>query len=761
MTRNLGQTWPATRKSVVGRGQAFPFFCFLVLTLLLSGAALATDEESAWPREIKTDKALVVLYQPQVDSLVRDELSARAAVSVTLAGKEEPIFGAAWIEAHILTDLDTRTVTLREVRVPRVRFTEASDEHQQELVDLLTAEIPLWNIEISLDRLSAMLEIAERETRASEGFDDTPPKILFRQEPTVLVTIDGEPKLRDLEKTGLEHVVNTAFLIVQYPKSKGPFYLYGGNGNWYEAGAVKGPWKSTKNVPKEIRKLEPEDEEIDDEEAAEGPDTPPAIVVATVATEILVTEGEPEYTPIGDGELLVVSNTESDILREIATQRIFVLLSGRWFAASSAEGPWEMLPADELPESFAKIPPDSDQGYLLTWVAGTELAEEAALDAYIPQTAAVKRDATITVTYDGKPKFEEIEDTSLLYAVNTASQVIRDGEVYYCVEEAVWYQAHAAEGPWRVATEVPEEIQAIPPSSPVYNTKYVEIYDSTPEVVYEGYYPGYNHSYLYHGSLVYGTGWYYRPWLGSHYYPRYHTWGFSVRWNPWYGWGLGFGFSAGPFTFGFGWGGWYGGGWWGPRGYGGYRRGYHRGWHRGYRHGARAGYRGGYRAGRRDTGRNHYRNGNNRSRVARTSDIRGSGRSPGASTGRANNVFADKNGNVHRRQSNGNWQSRDGNNWRDSSVGDSARTRGDAASGQRTPRTADSKRPSNTSPERRSSTSTRPSSSSSRNSGSSLSRDHSARQRGTQRTQSHRSSGSMSRGGGSRGGSRGGGGRRR
>jgi hypothetical protein len=73
-------------------------------------------------------------------------------------------------------------------------------------------------------------------------------------------------------------------------------------------------------------------------------------------------------------------------------------------------------------------------------VAGTDEAREAVLDAQIPQTAAVKVDATTTVEYDGKPRFEPVEETDgLEYAVNTASQVIKYGDTYYCCDDGVWY----------------------------------------------------------------------------------------------------------------------------------------------------------------------------------------------------------------------------------------------------------------------------------------------------------------------------------
>ena len=74
----------------------FSLVCLLILGTV---AVVAADEE--WPREIQTEKGLVVLYQPQVDSLDGDLLSGRSAVSIKATGQDEPIFGAAWLEGRI------------------------------------------------------------------------------------------------------------------------------------------------------------------------------------------------------------------------------------------------------------------------------------------------------------------------------------------------------------------------------------------------------------------------------------------------------------------------------------------------------------------------------------------------------------------------------------------------------------------------------------------------------------------------------------
>ena len=182
------------------------------------------------------------------------------------------------------------------------------------------------------------------------------------------------------------------------------------------------------------------------------------------------------------------------MVREVATGKVFVLISGRWYRAmKTLDGPWTVVRPDSLPAAFKDIPPASAIGDVRVSVAGTPEAEDAMLDAQVPQTAAIERDkAKLEVKYDGEPKFKQIEGTAVEYAVNTQSQVLRINGKYYACDQAVWFVADKATGPWKVADSVPmDEIKKIPPSEPVYNVTNVTVYESTPEVVYVGYTPGY------------------------------------------------------------------------------------------------------------------------------------------------------------------------------------------------------------------------------------------------------------------------------
>jgi hypothetical protein len=185
--------------------------------------------------------------------------------------------------------------------------------------------------------------------------------------------------------------------------------------------------------------------------------------------------------------------------------------------------------------------------------------------------AAIPRNATTKISYDGAPQFQAIEGTPMQYAVNTDKPVIKAQDKYYAVDRAVWYESDQPDGSYQVATSVPQEIYQMPPSSPVYNVKYVQVYQSTPEAVYMGYTPGYTGTYVDNGTVVYGTGYTYPSYVApTAYYPAPVTYGYAPVYDPGYGaWnllaGATFGFIAGAAASNW----WGGGGWWRvqPRGW--------------------------------------------------------------------------------------------------------------------------------------------------------------------------------------------------
>jgi hypothetical protein len=266
---------------------------------------------------------------------------------------------------------------------------------------------------------------------------------------------------------------------------------------------------------------------------------PPRVIVVNKPSELIVLRGSPEAAPVAGTQLSWVTNTESDLFFHAGTRRYYFLTSGRWFQNSTLQGPWHYASAT-LPEDFKKIPSDHARAHVLAAVPGTREAEDAVLLAAIPRTAQVNRnEAKAEVQYVGEPEFVPIPGTPVAYARNTPSDVLRIGDLYYLCFQGVWFASSSPHGPWQAADRIPQEIYSIPESSPKYNVTYVRIYESTPTTIVVGYTPGYYGAFVYGGVLVWGTGYYYPPYVAVGIVPvpvywgaPYYTYGASAWYNP-------------------------------------------------------------------------------------------------------------------------------------------------------------------------------------------------------------------------------------
>jgi hypothetical protein len=612
---------------------------FITLTIAFLASFWSFSQEN-WPKIIKSDDGSVIsIFEPEPDYLAGNEFTGRAAVSVRKTPNEEPVFGAILFTASMKNRKSNKNIQVESLRITRLKF---SGDDEQTNVDHVSSEIegaaPGWNWGMTTDELQAKVDNHEAAT-SEDGFNNAPPKIIYATKPSTLVLIDGEPRVLYDKDLATDKVVNTPNVIF---REKGTWHLYAG-GNWYESKSITNGWRlnnrltgKVKSVNDAIKKQEKENNQ-GKEQTARPKYTD--IIVSTVPAELIQTDGEPEYKNVEGTSLLYVSNSPNDIFKDINTQRTYIVIAGRWYSSRNINGPWEYIPADKLPADFARIPEGSDKDAVLANVAGTPAAETATLDAAIPQTARVSRQsASITVEYDGEPYFAPIKGTSLELAENANVTVIRDtDENYFALDNGIWFISDDPYGPWSVANDRPRDLERIPASSPAYYSRHAYIYDVTPDYVYMGYTPGYLGSYVYGPTVVYGTGYYYRPWFHRVYYPRPVTWGFGFMYDPWYGWNFNFGYNFGYMYVGF----WYdrpayygwGGGWFGPYRYcPSYRRPY---WYGGGYYG-----RGDYYYGRnRYDNRNYYGSGGRRERpyYGRTTD---SNRPPRF----GNNLYADQRG---------------------------------------------------------------------------------------------------------------------
>lgn len=645
-------------------------FLFLIFSLAYGTPSWAEETNSSgnWPYEISTQKGLIVIYEPQPEKLEGNILHARSAVAFETNTSSEPVFGVVWFQATLDTDRDERTASIKKIKVARLNFPNQDDEKATTFSNIVEKEMTNIHLQISMESLLATLGTAEKQQVNTQKINTDPPHIIFEKQPAVLISLDGEPRMKPVENSDLMRIINTPFTILLKQKEN-TYYLFADKGTWYKTQDIKGKWEITTKVPSEIEKLAPEPEDTEEiaeekppeEETSSAPGPDPKVIVVTQPTELISCNGDPEFTPISGTDLLYMSNTDSDVLLQITRQSYYILLAGRWFSSKSMDGPWKYVPGDKLPPEFSKIPEESEMGTVLYAVPGTDVAKEAAMDAAIPQTATINRKtAALTVTFDGDPKFETIITTKMTYAINTATPIIHVKKEYYACDNAVWFVSSKATGPWKTAEKVPDEIYTIPPECPIYHVTFVRIYKVAEDEIIMGYTAGYTHTYVYNTTIVYGSGYPYRGYCGYYCYPCHSTWGFHVRYNPWSGWGIGFSYSSGPFRFTIGYGGWYRGGWWGPGQHHSYRRGYRHG----YRRGAAAGYRAGYRHGNRNSPRkNLYNSQGNKTRVKSSSPAMANKARAAGKSRRPNNVYADKNGEVHRKTREG-WEKKTTDGWK-------------------------------------------------------------------------------------------------
>jgi len=536
-----------------------------------------------WPRTFDQDGTQITLHQPQFDDWQANTLSGRMAVAVKTGSKTDGegksrdtlSYGALWFKARTDIDKVARKVTLSNVSIEKVSF--PADRSNEAKYSELLKKIAMRSASrvVSLDLLESALAI-NREIKIvdSVAVKNDPPDILFSFEPALLVLIDGNPVVKPSGIAGVERVVNTRSLILK----QGDRYFLDFAHRWVTASSITGPWIASPTIDAALNQAKAAAEKAKLVDTLDQPSDElkkvldggklPAVLVSSKPAELIMVEGDPQFVDIDGTDLAYVANTGSDVFIDKSKDNFwYVLISGRWFAAPSSNGPWTYTAGNLLPADFAKIPTDSPKSAVLASIPGTPESRESLIANSIPQTATVKgSQATLEVQYDGAPQFKPIEGTALTYAWNTAVPVIKVGDSsYYAVQNGVWFMAPSPTGPWRIAIDVPTVIYSIPPTSPLHYVTYVRVYGTNGDDVYVGYTPGYYGTVVSDDVVVYGTGYPCDPWIGAYWYGCPATYGFGVSfgYDPWVGW-----------TFGYAWGwawasAWYGP-WWGPWGYWGY-----------------------------------------------------------------------------------------------------------------------------------------------------------------------------------------------
>ena len=519
----------------------------------------AVADPDAWPRAFKSDGTVYTIYQPQLDAWDGVTLDARAAVCVQAEKSPEAIYGIIFLHGETTTDREERRVHFESLKVTKTQFPSLKDPAAY--LKRFQAFVPAKVKDIDLDRLEASLAIAQAQAKPLE-LKNEPPAVLFATKPTLLVPVEGAPHWAPVGDTGLERIVNTRALILRHPT--GTFYLHLYDG-FVAAWDLAGPWTVASPVPTVLNQAQAElvaAKQVDLLAGQPDPETQqvptlagtgaPDVRVVTSPTELVLTEGEPKWVPIPGTQLLYIENTPSNVFKHLTDQQTYILISGRWFKAPGENGPWTHVPGKSLPADFAAIPDESPKENVKASVPGTRQAGEAIIANGIPTTTKMERKTAKldpAPAYDGtSAALQPIEGTPLFYAANTSTPVIKVADrSWYACQNGVWFTSDSSHGPWVIAASVPTVIYTIPPSSPLHYVTYVRVYRADAQYVWVGYTPGYYGTVISaDGTVVYGTGYVYAPYVTSTIYVAYpSTYGYSssMTWTPWCGWAFGFGVS--------------------------------------------------------------------------------------------------------------------------------------------------------------------------------------------------------------------------
>lgn len=509
--------------------------------------SVAEEKDPGWPRVYTNGKATLTVHQPQVDDWKDFKLlEARVAMEIVPEPGAKKLVAAVHWEAQTDANVEQRMVAIGEAKVTRFTIPGLDEAKTREMQALAMSLMPKRKDLIALDRVLPYLDKSRVTGRQVKISTEAPP-IMVSTRPAILVMVDGQPMLGPVGETKLTFVVNTNWDLFKEGKD-GDYYLLNGR-HWLTAASLEGPWKSASKLPKELNSL-PAGENWDDVRKAlplaqaNKSLAAPWVYISQKPAELILLEGEAKFAPIAGTELSEVTNTKSLLFYLNSNKTYYYLTSGRWFKSEQLRGTWQFA-SDSLPAEFKKIPSNHPKAHVLASVPGTDEAADAVLLASVPQVAVINKKQAASeakAVFVGAPEFKPIEGTSLQYAANTPSDVIQAQDKFYLCQEGVWFVGSTANGPWEVADMVPEEIYKIPPESPKHHTTYVYVTDSTSETVTTAQTAGYLGLAIGIGIgvAVWGTGYYYPPyayWGPMYPYPvywgcPYHSYGAAAWYNP-------------------------------------------------------------------------------------------------------------------------------------------------------------------------------------------------------------------------------------
>ena len=468
-------------------------------------SASASQPANEWPQTTTDNGVTYTLNQPSFTAISQNVVTLTSAMTVK--------------QSNGTTAIGTATMTATMVPAEVAGLVELSHFSVSGIAGINDPTAPatlttlLTNMAFTVPLSALVQDITLDATRSSATLSNSPPAIVVTNTPTMLVSVAGAPVLAPLASTTWQKVINTPFILLK--SADGRWWVRLGKANWMNATSLNGPFGLAASAPPtEVvtaigpMPATPEGLGEDIDRVGAPLATPPSVIVATRPTVLVSINGGMQTEPIRPG-LNKVTNASQTMFIRTAPPTQWVLASGRWFSSNSTSGPWVYVPPSELPAEFKQIKAGDDDklSAALASVPGTNESNAAIVNAGLVRTAVLSRaTAVCVVNYNGSPAFADVQGTAMQYATNSNQPVIQSGSNFYCCDNAAWFVANSATGPWALCDTVPASVYSIPPSCPVYSCTYVEVYGSTADSVTFGFTGGYMNTFVQDGAIVYGTG---------------------------------------------------------------------------------------------------------------------------------------------------------------------------------------------------------------------------------------------------------------
>ena len=344
------------------------FFLFAQSTF-----AFAIDDlRLAWPRTATSATGDTVTFsQPQVDEWRDGMLYAKVATRVQLANASSSVEGTVSLRARTTINHGDRTVTLRDITVPALRF--PADENQiKALQNAATGLLKIAPITVAFDDLVASMQTQAFPTSASTIISNDPPRVVFRDSlianigglsdsSVETIQSDGALKFDPIVANQLEGAANTSSLL--FRDREGTYYLLV-SGRWLTADSVdSAAWTflDPAQLPPAFASI-PESSRWA-EALASVPNTP-ANNIALLATSFpsertlprsttisVEWQGEPQFIATDLPTLFCATNSNALVLK--LEKNFYCNSLDAWFAASNPSGPWSVCV--KIPRAIASL----------------------------------------------------------------------------------------------------------------------------------------------------------------------------------------------------------------------------------------------------------------------------------------------------------------------------------------------------------------------------------------------------------------------